>query len=230
MGRRSTRAARCSRCRVQLESCLCAQLPRIDLEMRVALVMHYREMVKASATGPLALACLTNSTHHLHGLPGAPLDLVHLHEGGARRVLVLFPVERARPLSRALKAEDSRPITLVVPDGNWHQARRIPKRVPGLENAECVGLPVGPPTAWGLRREHIVGGLATFEAIARAIGALESLEAQARMEATFARMVQISLAARGQPKLKAVSAARQPVQRVAAAISGDERETLEVAW
>jgi DTW domain-containing protein YfiP len=207
MGRRSTRAARCPRCRVHIESCLCAQLPRIDLEMHVALVMHYREMVKASATGPLALACLTNSTHHLHGLPAAPLDLTHLHESGARRVLVLFPIEGARPLSRALKAEDSRSITLAVPDGNWHQARRIPKRVPGLENAECVGLPPGPPSAWGLRRGHIVGGVATFEAIARAIGALEDREAQTRMETTFARMVQLSLAARGEPKLKAAPAA-----------------------
>src|SRR4051812_8088875 len=179
MGRRSKRAARCPRCGVHTESCQCAELPRIALETRVALVMHYRELLKTTATGPLALACLTNSTRHLHGLTDAPLDLTDLHEAGRRRVLVLFPVEGARPLSRALKEEDARPITLVVPDGNWRQARRIPRRVRGLADAECVGLPPGPPSAWGVRHEPIDGGLATFEAIARAIGALEDLEAQA---------------------------------------------------
>lgn len=198
MGKRSKRAVRCSRCRAHVESCLCAELPRIELTTRIALVMHYRELIKTTATGPLALACLANSTQHLHGLVQAPLDLAHLHEGGARRVLVLFPSEGARPLSRALKAEDERPVTLVVPDGSWSQARRIPRRVPGLAHVECVGLPPGLPSAWGVRREPLDGGLATFEAIARALGVLEDRDVQALLEAAFARIVQVTLAARGQ--------------------------------
>ncbi|HET8932081.1 MAG TPA: DTW domain-containing protein [Polyangiales bacterium] len=198
MGRRSKRAARCLQCRAHVESCVCAELPRIELDTRLALVMHYREATKPTATGPLALACLPNSAHYLHGLEQAPLDLTHLHENGARRVLVLFPTEGARPLSRALRDEDTRPITLVVPDGNWRQARRIPQRVHGLEGAEHVGLPPGPPSAWGVRWEPQEGGLATFEAIARALGVLESPEVQARLEAVFARSVAVTLAARGQ--------------------------------
>src|SRR5262249_51337167 len=58
-------------------------------------------------------------------------------------------------------------------------------------------------------REPLDGGLATFEAIARAIGALESPEAQARMEAAFASVVRVTLAARG-----------QAVRPTAAAVSG----------
>jgi tRNA pseudouridine65 synthase len=196
---------------------VCAELPRIELETRVALVMHYREASKPTATGPLALACLSNSAHYLHGLEQAPLDLMHLHENGARRVLVLFPSEGARPLSRALRDEDARPITLVVPDGNWRQARRIPQRVHGLEGAEHVGVPPGPPSAWGVRWEPMEGGLATFEAIARAIGQLESPEAQARLEAVFARSVAITLAARGQPSAEVVARA---------AVSGDDLQII----
>ena len=173
--------------------------------------MHYRELIKTTATGPLALACLSNSSQHVHGLVDAPLDLTHLLEHGARRVLVLFPSEAARPLSRALKAEDERPITLVVPDGSWSQARRIPRRVQGLANVEHVGLPPGPPSAWGVRREPMDGGLATFEAIARALGVLEDRDAQARMEAAFARIVQVTLAARGQPGITVVSTRERTV-------------------
>lgn len=206
MGRRWKRAARCTRCRVHIESCQCAELPVLALETRIALIMHYREALKTTATGPLALACLTNSTQHMHGVAGAPLDLTGLDENGQRRVLVLFPVEGARALSRALRAEDPRPITLVVPDGNWRQARRIPQRVRGLAGVECVGLPAGPASAWGVRHEPMAGGLATFEAIARAIGALESAEAQVRLEAAFKHVVRVTLAARGQSPLRAPAA------------------------
>jgi RluA family pseudouridine synthase len=199
------RVAHCPRCTVHIHDCVCADLPRFELQTRVALVMHYREAVKTTATGPLALACLPNSARYLHGLKAAPLDLSALQEDTQRRLLVLFPVEGARPLSQALKAEDERPITLVVPDGNWRQARRIPQRVRGLENAECVGLPPGPPSRWGVRREPMDGGLATFEAIARAIGVLESVEAQQQMESAFARVVQIILAARGAGNAAVVS-------------------------
>jgi tRNA pseudouridine65 synthase len=208
---------------------LCAELPRIDLETRVALVMHYREVIKPTATGPLALACLTNSTQYLHGLTDAPLDLTPLHENGRRRVLVLFPVEGARPLSRALKQEDSRPITLVVPDGNWRQARRIPQRVRGLAHAECVGLPPGAPSAWGVRREPMEGGLATFEAIARAIGTLENVEAQVRMEAAFTSMVRVTMAARGQNQSAVVSSPPELLQHTHAT-AAVEPDALELVY
>lgn len=229
MGRRFKRAARCPRCRLHIHACLCAELPQIELETRIALVMHHREASKTTATGPLALACLPNSTCHLHGLTGAPLDLTPLHESDQRRVLVLFPFEGARPLSRALKEEDTRPITLVVPDGNWRQARRIPQRVRGLAHAQCVGLPPGPPSAWGVRREPLDGGLATFEAIARAIGALENVAAQARMEAAFARIVRVTLAARGREAIAVVSSAPELVQQPLAD-AAVEPDALEVVY
>lgn len=229
MGKRSKRAERCPRCRAHVESCLCAELPHIELTTRVALVMHHREATKPTATGPLALTCLTNSTHYLHGRKGAPLDLAHLHEGGARRVLVLFPTEGARALSRALRDEDERPITLVVPDGNWRQARRIPQRVRGLEHAEHVGLPPGPPSAWGVRWEPMAGGLATFEAIARAIGVLENADAQARLEAAFVRIVATTIAARSQSGAALVSAGRETSNQTAAP-EGDEADALEIVY
>ncbi len=177
-------------------SCLCAQIPDLQLGTRLALVMHCREVEKTTATGPLALAALQNSELYVHGLKDSPLDLNHLHEEG-RRVMVLFPSERARPLDQALEDDDTRPITLVVPDGNWRQASRVPKRIAGLERAEAVTLPPGPPTRWGLRRETRASGLATFEAIARSFGLIESIEVQTQLEAIFDKMVETSFAARG---------------------------------
>lgn len=181
------------------ENCICEHIPRLVTRTRLCLVMHCREVKKPTATGPLALAALSNSELYEHGIAGRPLDLSSLHEQG-RRVLVLFPSEVARPLSAELLAEDPRAVTLVVPDGNWRQATRIPQRVPGAIEAERVTLASGPPTRWGIRRETRDEGLATFEAIARAFGILESPEVQTRLEAVFDRMVQTTIAQRGAPK------------------------------
>ncbi|MFK7999109.1 MAG: DTW domain-containing protein [Polyangiales bacterium] len=202
MGQRHKRAQRCERCRMHVGDCLCEHIVPQALSTRLALVMHHREVRKSSATGPLALAALTNSELYVHGLRDAPLDLAHLHDEG-RRVLLLFPREGARVLDRGLMEEDPRPITLVVPDGNWRQASRAGKRIPGLERAEAVTLPSGPPTRWGVRRETHALGLATFEAIARAFGVLESSSVQNELESLFDRMVATTLATRGEPSVDA---------------------------
>jgi DTW domain-containing protein len=158
--------------------------------------MHCREVKKTTATAPVALSALVNSERHEHGEKGKALDLSHLHDQG-RRVLVLFPSDSARPLSAELLSEDSRPVTLVVPDGNWRQATRIPDRVPGLIEAERVTLAPGAPTRWGIRRETRESGLSTFEAIARALGVLESKEVQEQLETVFDLMVNVTIAQRG---------------------------------
>ena len=77
-------------------------------------------------------------------------------------------------------------MNLVVPDGSWRQAQRMARRIPGLDGADLVTLPEGgPETRWGVRRETKEGGLATFEAIARAYGILEGDEVQRVLDKFF---------------------------------------------
>jgi len=176
-------------------ACVCEGMVPLELETRVVLVMHYKELPKTTATGPLALAALGNSELHVHGLR-EPVELDHLHDEG-RRVVVLFPREGACTLSESFRSEDPRPVTLIVPDGSWHQASRMPKRIGALARAQSVTLPPGPPTRWGLRRETDPAGLATFEAIARALGYLESQQVQLELEGWFERMVTATFQKRG---------------------------------
>ena len=199
MGRRSKRTPRCERCRMPSAHCLCSRLPRLALTTRVVLVMHFREAEKASATGPMALAALDNSELHLHGALARRLDLSHLNSRDGD-ILVLFPGDGAVPLQEIVSRPTERPSTLVVPDGNWQQARRMTKRLFGLQRQIRVTLPAGPPTEWGVRRETREGGLATFEAIARALGILESDEVQAQLETYFRLMVRTTFALKGCPQ------------------------------
>ncbi len=202
MGTRSKRAVRCEHCRMHLDRCICADAPRLALATRIVLVMHRREVAKPTATGPLALRTLSNSELRVHGHRDQPVDLRDLHTR-ARRILVLYPADDAQPLSRALVQADDRPITLIVPDGSWRQASKALRRIPGLEEAERVTLPPGPPTRYRLRREPKDGGLATFEAIARVLGILESPAVQETLEVFFERMVEATLATREIPAASA---------------------------
>ena len=191
---------------MQRALCLCVEIPRLELATRVVLVMHHREVPRTTATGPLALRALANGELHVHGARDAALDLTSLH-GQGRRVMLLFPGDGALPLTPELLAADRRPVTLVVPDGNWRQASRAAKRIPGLAQAESVALVEGAPSRYRLRRELREGGLATFEAIARALGILESADVQARLEELFSLMVERTLDTRGRPSTAGVTSA-----------------------
>jgi DTW domain-containing protein YfiP len=169
---------------MHLVHCVCSEVRPFTLATKIVLVVHKREIVKTTTTGPIALLALPNHEQHVHGVQGSPLDLSHLQDPG-RRLWILFPSDDARPIDQALLDEDARPVTLVVPEGNWGQASRMARRLPGLVNALRVVLPPGPRGTWSVRAEPRAGGMSTMEAIARAVGHIESTEAQAGLERLF---------------------------------------------
>ena len=196
MGTRSKRSERCQQCRLHTRLCICSAIPRHDLATRLILVMHHREWTRPTATGPLALAVLDNSELRIQGCRGQQLDF-HDLDTVERRNLLLYPGEGVPVLSRNFLCGDPRPVNLIVPDGSWRQAARMGRRLPGLEHAVMVRLPEGSQTCWGIRRESLPAGLATFEAIARALGIIDSAEVQESMEKFFSLMVARTLQTRG---------------------------------
>ena len=196
MGTRSKNATRCLKCRVHIQRCVCDFVPQVEVATRVVVVMHYREWHKTTATAPLMALAVPSCEIRLRGRRNKPFD----DEGLAdreRRSLVLFPSEDAEVLTPELVGRDPRPITLVVPDGNWRQAARAVRREPALSGLQRVVLPKLGKTRYRLREEHHEDGLATYEAIARALGILEGLELQTALEGLFEAMVEATLATRG---------------------------------
>ncbi len=166
--------------------CICALLPQLVTRTRLALMVHYRELRKPTNTGQLATQCLPNSTIEIIGEEDhrAALPRIEDHEVP----LLLYPADDAVPL--AAYADHASPIVLIVPDGSWRQAHKMRKRIPGLAELPCVTLPEGAPTEYRLRAEPHPGGLATFEAIARALRILDS-EAGAATEAALMDLFRI---------------------------------------
>lgn len=161
----------------------------MTLTTHLAIVMHQREVEKPSNTGGLALQLFPNSSRFIRGLRDQPLDLSVL-DAPERRLWVLFPSDKVEVLTPEMVEEDPRPITLIVPDGSWTQARRVMRREALLSEARHVVPPPGEASRYRLRHEHVEGGLSTAEAIARALGVIEGHEARAALEGLFELKVQ----------------------------------------
>jgi DTW domain-containing protein YfiP len=185
----------CVTCRLHTTLCICALVPRLRTQTRVHLVVPAREARKPSNTGLLAARCIEGSTVQILYKRSGPMQApdVRLDE----RPLVLFPSPQAVPITEY--AGSPQPIALIVPDGSWSQARHRHRRGP-LRHYTCVTLPPSGPSEYRLRDEPQVDGLATFEAIARALRILEGA-AGAAIERTmldvFRVMVERTLWFRG---------------------------------
>lgn len=182
---------------MHLSLCICALIPRLETQTRLVLVIHRCEDRKTTNTGRLATECLVNSEVIVRGHASQPSGPIPVAEGA--QALLLFPGDDAVSLADLAPSLVSagRPVTLIVPDGTWRQASKVRNRVPGLRDLRCVTLPAGAPSVYRLRAEAHDHGLATLEAIARAMGILEGRAVQEALERPFRAMVERALWARG---------------------------------
>jgi DTW domain-containing protein len=197
MSRRDNARHRCLRCRMLGGLCVCPLIPspRLVTRTRLVLVIHRFEDRKPTNTGRLAVECLANSAVVVRGHASQPTPA--FEPGPDTQALLLFPHDSATPLADA-PLDAGRPVTLVVPDGNWRQASKVRQRVPGLRDLRCVALPAGEPSSYRLRVEAHEAGLSTIEAIARAMGVLEGAHVQRALEVVFRAMVERTLWSRGE--------------------------------
>lgn len=156
-------------------------------------MVPWGEARKPSNTGLLAARCLATSTVQIRRKQSGPLRPPVIREG--ELPLVLFPSPDASPITDYANAPQ--PIALIVPDGSWPQARTHHHL---LRSHTSVTLPPMGPSEYRLRTEPQVGGLATFEAIARALRILEGSAGEAisaAMLEVFRVMVERTLWFRG---------------------------------
>jgi DTW domain-containing protein len=192
--------------------CICSLIPTLATRTRLMLLVHYREARKPTTTGLLAVESMQRSTAVVIGEGSANqapipapdiLSMIKPHE----HALFLYPADDAVPIETFAKQYPTQHPVLIVPDGSWRQASKMRHRIPGLASVPCVTLPsddVG--TTYRLRNEPKVGGLATLEAIARALWFLESDDhSSLALQKIFTCMVERTLWLRGQLPTQKVS-------------------------
>jgi DTW domain-containing protein len=143
---------------------------------RVIVVMHSKEWRRTSNTGHFARLAIKGAEVRMHGAPNRLLCVDGIES--APSTLVLFPGRGAEPLSLERVVSLPRPITLLVPDGNWNQTQHMMRRLPILRAARPVHLDGARSEPGSLRTNSITGRMSTFEALAHALGILESVQVE----------------------------------------------------
>ncbi|MDB5390039.1 MAG: domain containing protein [Planctomycetaceae bacterium] len=187
---------RCPNCEIRMPLCFCHLIPQISLQTRLIVLMHSSEEVLTSNSARLAVKALTNSEIRIHGRKDERMSSVGLTVEG-RDSLLLYPSLDAVELNADFVSKLNGPVNLVVPDSNWRQTRKFVRREAGLIGMPHVKLPAGKPSEYLLRQQPNANSLCTLEAIARAVGILESPEAQAGLEFLLRVLVERTLWVRG---------------------------------
>tara|TARA_R110000868_G_scaffold117600_15_gene312578 strand:- start:79280 stop:80443 length:1164 start_codon:yes stop_codon:yes gene_type:complete len=192
---------RCPECQVPKELCYCARVKTSQNKIPVTIIMHRRERFLTSNTAVVAARALSNCNIVLRGMKDQSASS-EVEISPDHVPLVLFPSEDALTIgSEELKVYlDGRTPHLIVPDGSWGQAKRVARREPILAGVQAVKLASSGPSLYRLRRQVMEGRLCTFEAIARALGDLESLELEQRLMKVMAAMDHAHSMARGVDK------------------------------
>lgn len=93
--------------------------------------------------------------------------------------LYLFPSQDARVLDKkSAKEFAGKKIQLIVPDGNWRQAKKCHRREKILSGVLKYRLDLKVESIYKLRSQKYDYGLSSFEAVSYALGFLEGVEIQ----------------------------------------------------
>lgn len=182
---------RCVACGLHKPLCLCDFAAPLPLRTRVIVAMHGAERAKSSNTGRLLSLALTHCEVRIRDLKEQAFLTNDIIDGHGDAWL-LYPTDDAEEITYSPK-----PVTLVVPDGNWRQARKVVRRELSLAGLRRVRLPPGPPSKYRLRDHPDVHRVCTMEAVARALGVLEGPSVQLRLEAWLDAFVGRTLLTRG---------------------------------
>ena len=189
MSRRFSPSPYCIACRLRREACVCEFAPRLRIESRVILIIHSTEWGGVGNTGHLLRLGVRNASIRIHGRRNLPVSNDGIDSPSAS-TLALFPGRGATALTTDYLKGLSRPITLLIPDGNWIQTKNMMKRVPILRHARPVRLE-GPSLELPcVRHNSDIARRSTFEAVAAALGILEGPAIERLMIAFFQRVLE----------------------------------------
>lgn len=169
--------AMCPRCARPARVCYCEHLRSIPTTTRVVLLQHPREEDMAIGTARMASLCLPNSELHVGvDFEGSPALLRALSDPD-RPAALLYPGEGAIDV---LTDPPRGPITLVVVDGTWWQARKLVRTNQTLAKLPRYAFRAPTPSEYRIRREPDEAYVSTIEALVHVLGVLEGDPARLR--------------------------------------------------
>lgn len=191
----------CARCRRPQSVCYCAALPTLETTTRIVILQHPREKDKPIGTARMASLCLPRAELHV----GMRWDASVLGENS----ILLYPGPGAKDI---LTEPPPGPVTLVVVDGTWSQAKTLVRDNPALQALPRYAFNAPEPSIYRIRKEPRVEYCSTLEAMMYVLGALEGEPEKFRaLLAPMNAMIEAQLAAQaGSSRRETVRQPRAP--------------------
>ncbi len=159
----------CPACRRPVSVCYCSHVTQVPTRTRVVVLQHPRERDMPIGTARMATLCLPNAELH-EGVRWDDATLDRVLSDGDRTPVLLYPGEGAIDV---LRDPPRGPVTLVVVDGTWWQARKIVRENPRLRALPRYAFTPPSPSEYRIRREPVETYVSTIEALVHVLGALE---------------------------------------------------------
>lgn len=169
--------ALCPRCRRPVTVCWCSALTTLPTRTRVVILQHPREAGMPVGTARMASLCLPEARLHVGLNWDGTRELAEATADPARPPILLWPGPGARDV---LADPPAGPVTLIVIDGTWPQARRVVRDNPALASLPRYAFRPPAPSAYRIRKEPHPECVSTLEALALVLGALEGDPARFR--------------------------------------------------
>jgi DTW domain-containing protein len=162
--------AMCLRCMRPASVCYCRALPSLSTATRVVILQHPRERNMPIGTARMASLALRDSELYVGLHWGEHSKVRAALEDRERTPILLYPGPEAKDI---LAEPPQGPVTLVVVDGTWSQARVVVRENPILRALPRYAFRTPEPTHYRIRREPKDEYCSTIEALMHVLGALE---------------------------------------------------------
>lgn len=156
----------CGACRRPVVVCYCRHVQKQTTRTRVVILQHPRERDVPINTARIASLCLPEAELHVGVEWGGKLRL----GDPERPAALLYPGEGAIDIEAN---PPSRPVTLVVVDGTWWQAKKLVRANPEIAALPRYAFRPTAPSNYRIRREPQDDYVSTIEALVHVLGVLE---------------------------------------------------------
>ena len=191
--RRASIHNRCPKCRINNRLCVCEHIRPLSITTRVSVIVHVRELTRTSNTAQFVKHMIPNETEiFIRGRVFDNFTAAPVMERPGMP-LFLYPHDDSEELNADFLVRHPGPFHLIVPDGNWHQARKVRQREAAFQEMRAVKLPSGILSEYRLRRAPQPEWVSTYEAIAHALGVLEGPQVREDLMTFFRHWVKTTL-------------------------------------
>jgi len=159
----------CAQCRRPRSVCYCAHIQRLETQTRVVVLQHPRETRMPVGTARMVGLSLAQSVIR-PGIDFSGDPLVQSLLAAPEPPYLLFPGPESRDVATLPR---DKPITLIVVDGTWAQARKLIKTNPSLLKLPKLAFAPSQPSAYQIRTQPEAHCVSTIEALAHVLGELE---------------------------------------------------------